>query len=137
MRNDAEAVVEGFYAAWRLQDIDATLGYCAYDFHYTVHQPEGVKGLGGHMVGKAAVRPYLVAVCGIWEFIYLAPVSLSVNGNKVRGLTRFHSVHRRTGLPLTGTKRHVWQVENGLITSVEEYHDAGQIKAFLAMADAQ
>ena len=136
MRQDAEAVVEGIYAAWRLQDIDATLAYCSEDMRYTVHQPEGITGLGGVMIGKAAIRCYLTAIAASWEFAHLAPASVTVQGDVVRGLVRYNSVHRRTGLPLAGTKRHVWQVENGRIIACDEYQDAVRIKAFLEMAEA-
>lgn len=136
MRNDAEAVVEGLYAAWRLQDVEATLAYCADDFRYTVHQPEGITGLGGKMRGKDQVREYLHALCQRWQFEQLAPVALTVRGDVVRGLTRFRSVHRRTGLVYAGRKRHVWRVKAGRIVKIDEYQDAVELKAFLAMAEA-
>ena len=136
MRNDAEAVVEGLYAAWRLQDVAATLIYCAPRVRYTVHQPEGITGLGGQMIGHAAVRTYLEAVAARWELLDLTPVSLLVDDDVVRGQIRFSSLHRATGLPLSGTKRQVWQVRNGLVAACDEYQDAVQIKAFLTMAQA-
>lgn len=136
MRNDAEAVVEGLYAAWRLQDVEATLCYCTPNIRYTVHQPEGVTGVGGESFGQKALRSRLQAMCATWEFEYLAPASLCVDGNCVRAQLVFRSIHRRSGLPLAGTKRQVWHVEDGRVASCDEYQDAVQIKAFLKMADA-
>lgn len=137
MRNDAEAVIEGLFAAWRMQDIEATLAYCADDMVYEVHQPDGITGLGGVMIGRAQIRSYLEAVCARWEFLELAPVSLFVQDDCVRGQTQFRSLHRRTGLPLAGTKRHVWRVAGSRVARCDEYQDAVQLKAFLALADAQ
>ena len=137
MRSDAEGVVEGLYAAWRLQDVDTTLAYCADEMRYTVHQPEGISGIGGVVSGKPALRSYLEAICATWEFAVLTPVILYVDSTVVREQTRFSSVHRRSGLPLAGTKRHIWHIENGRVVNCDEYQDAVRIRAFLRMAEAQ
>lgn len=136
MRSDAEAVVEGVFAALRLHDVAATLAYCADGVEYTVHQPAGVTGLGGRMVGKAHVRAYLEVVCKAWTFLRIEPATLVVDAGKVRGQTQFEVAHRRTGLTMSGRKRHVWQVEDGRVVACDEFQDAERIRAFLAMADA-
>ena len=135
MRVGAEALVEGLYAAWRIQDIEATLIYCADDIRYSVQQRDGMSGVGGLMLGKPTVRSYLEAFCATWEILYLEPRVLRIEDNVVRGQLKFRALHRRTNLALDGIKRHVWVVGPKLLASCEEYHDADQIKAFLTMAE--
>lgn len=141
MRGDPEAVVAGLYAACQLEDIEAMLAYCHDDIHYSVYQPNGISGLGGEIVGKNVLRRYLRAVFETWEFVEVMHGSLRIEGGTagatVRETSRFHVLHRATGLPLEGRKRHVWHVDGGRIARCEEFQDASQIDAFLRMVGAR
>jgi ketosteroid isomerase-like protein len=134
MGGDIASVVDGLYAAWSLQDIDATLAYCADDICYNVISANGISGLGAEIAGKSAVRSYLLAMAAVWEFIELIPGPYVIDGNEVREYGTYLCRHRATGEFLETRKRHVWQVENGRITRCTEYQDAFHLDAFLRMA---
>lgn len=137
MRCDPESVVSGLYAAWRLQDLEATLAYFHDDLRFTSHEPDGIRGLGGNMLGKAAFRSYLIAVRNAWEFVIIRPSPFVIDGEILREHTRFSAIHRRTGLPLESSKRHVWRVRDGRVAECDEYQDAVKIDAFRRMAVAR
>ena len=137
MRFDPEAVVHGLYAAWTMQDVETTLAYCHDDIRYRVVTTSGEPALAADTVGKAAVGSYLSAVCAAWEFIEVVPGPFTVDGNILREQTRFRAIHRPSGLPLDGRRRHVWVVEDGRVRSCTEYQDIGALAAFLRMAEAR
>jgi ketosteroid isomerase-like protein len=140
MRCDAEGIVVGLYAAWRIQDVAATLAFCHDDIRYTVHQPAGITGIGAKIVGKVALRSYLTAVCAAWEFqdfqSKLSVIEHCPIRSTIRELVKFRVCHRQSGLPLEGHKRHVWRVDSSRVMSCDEYQDAPQLDAFLRMAKA-
>jgi ketosteroid isomerase-like protein len=134
MRVGPEAIVSGLYAAWRLQDVCATLAYCTDDIRYTVHQPLHITGVGANIIGKAAVTSYLNAVCAVWEFLEMTPELRTIEGNVLREQVRFRAGHRLSGMILEGRKRHVWVVDETRVVSCDEYQDAEKIDAFLRLA---
>ncbi len=140
MRCDAEGIVVGLYAAWRIQDVDSTLAYCHDTIRYTVHQPPGITGIGAKITGKPALKSYLTAVCAAWEFqefqSKLTPIAHAPNRATIREFVKFRVCHRRSGLLLEGHKRHVWRVDASRVVSCDEYQDAPQLDAFLRMAKA-
>jgi ketosteroid isomerase-like protein len=140
MRCDSEGIVVGLYAAWRIQDVAATLAFCHPDIRYTVHQPPGITGIGAKIVGKAALQSYLNAICAAWEFkdfqSKLTTTEQSPVRATIREFVRFRVCHRQSGLLLEGHKRHVWRVDSSRVMSCDEYQDAPQLDAFLRMAKA-
>ncbi len=136
MHDDAKAVIEGLMAAWWRQDAEAVLCHFADSIFYTVHEPESMAEHEARIVGKSQMRIHLHDVRATWQFLYLAPMTLVANGQDVRGQVMFLSVHRRTGLRYSGTKRFEWRVEDGLVIECAKFHDCARLKAFLASAEA-
>lgn len=138
MRRDPEGTVHGLYTAWSLRDIDATLAYCHDDVGYHI-VASGGSGHRAHLVGLAAVRAHLEAVCAVWQWepSSILPGPFVVEGNVViREQFSFRARHRRSGLELSGTRRHVWRVAEGRVTCCTEHLDGGALEAFLRMAEA-
>lgn len=136
MRSDPEAIIAGLYAAWSMQDVEATLAYCSDDIVYFVHQPDGANWIGGEISGKPAVRAYLQMLRDTWEFLLLTPGPFDIRGGEVREYLQFRSRHRATGQVMEGHKRHIWQIIDGRITRCEEFQDAAVVAAFLRMVSA-
>lgn len=138
MRNDPESIIHGLYAAWTLQDIDATLAYCHDYVRYEVVTPDGRKPCADNS-GKVAVRAYLEAMCSVWrwEAGFIEPGPFVVEGNLViREQFKFRATHRKSGLEFKGTRRHVWTVEDGRVAQCREHVDVYKLEAFLRMAEA-
>lgn len=138
MRCDPEAVIQGLYSAWTLQDIDTTLAYCHDDVKYRVLTSDG-RWQRLELNGKAEVRAHMEAMCAVWGWrpADIQPGPFVVEGNLViREQFAFRCTHRRSGLEFTGTRRHVWKVEGGRISCCTEHIDAGALDAFLRMAEA-
>lgn len=56
------------------------------------------------------------------------------DGHRARILADYRMQHRTSGLSLTGTYRQLVFYEGGKIQRLEEYHDAGRLEAFWALA---
>ena len=136
-QDDPETIVDAAYAAWRLQDEEAWLAYCAESVVYTLHVPTDLFPFGGSSVGKEAARRRLCMIWDLWEFLEMAPGQLTVDGCVVRALVTFRCRHRSTGRLLEGRKRNVWRVENGLVTRYETFHDLERVRAFMRLATTE
>ena len=131
MRPDAASVIEGLYIACRRADIEGMLELCAEDIVLVLHVPEDVSRYAGEMNGKPAVRRYLTDLHAAWSMIVVEPGRMRVEGGLVREVARFRSVFRATGDIYESNYRHIWHVEDGLITRCEEFQDTPRLRAFL------
>ena len=138
MRSDPEAVIQGLYAAWTLQDVETTLAYCHDDVRYEV-VTASTHSHRADLAGKAQVRAHLEAMCAVWEWhpAWIQPGPFVVEGDVViREQFAFRARHRRSGLEMNGTRRHVWTVKKGRVSLCSEQLDTATLDAFLRMADA-
>ena len=69
------------------------------------------------------------------EFSYLAIAvdRLVVRDDIVRAQLVYYYNHNESGQNLDGRLRHVWQVVDGKVAMLDEYHDVPMLKSFLDM----
>lgn len=135
MRSDPESVIEGLYAAWRLQDVEAVLAYCTDDVCFRVLPTGSAQSRIFEMRGRDAFRIHLERLRASWEFLAIHPGPLIVNGDQFREVMRVRARHRATGRILESHKRHVWQFEGRHVKSCDEYEDTALLSAFLRLAE--
>ena len=128
-----EAVVQACYAAWSERSVDGVLGHLSDDCVYTMHLPVDVLAFAGRHVGKSAIGGCLHAILEEFSFVAYAVDWLTVDGETARARVVYYYRHNENGDQLEGFMRHVWRVVDGRVTSLDEYHDVGMMKAFLEM----
>jgi hypothetical protein len=133
MHRDAATAVESLFAACRQGDIAGMLDCCSDDIVFVLHVPPSVSRYSGEIVGKPAVERYLRDLLAAWSMLDVRPGPMRIDGGLVREVTRFRSRFRATGDVFESNYRHIWHVEDGLITRCEEYQDTPMLKAFLSL----
>lgn len=130
---DNRAIVESFLACWSVQDVEMTIAHVHDDFVYALYISETALPYGGETRGKDNVRAVLYAILAEFDYLRYDPAIVSIEGDVVRTSVAFVYHHRRTGENLSGTKRMVLQLKDGLITRIDEYHDAAKVEAFMRL----
>ncbi|WP_295556953.1 nuclear transport factor 2 family protein [uncultured Hyphomicrobium sp.] len=136
-RTRARELIEGSHEAWRRGDLEWLLAQYADDMEYWCNAGDPSGG-PVEIKGKAAFGETLAAVLRTTHCISHI---LSFDFDGVRGRTKAHYRLERRGTPvvLEGKYRQVISYKAGLISRLEEYHDAGRLTAFwqLTSGDAQ
>jgi len=136
MRCDQETIVEATLGAWFRQDIALTLAFCHDDICYVIHGPPE-EAFARTYRGKAEVGAFLQSVVDAWEFIVMDPTGVISSGNVVREVTRFRSRHKPSGEILESVKRHIWTLDGGRISRVDEFQDTPAMRAFLKLGECR
>lgn len=127
------AVVQAFNRVWASGDIEAALDLCTPDFVYMLHLDADVVEHAGCWVGRDEVRTALTLMRKNFEFQRYEPTILGAQGETVRQMIDWQGIHKASGRQLSMRFRHVIIVRNGRMLQVEEFHDAAQLRAFMAM----
>lgn len=130
---DNRAVVGSFLACWSVQDVEMTIAHVHDDFVYALYISETALPYGGETRGKDNVRAVLYAILAEFDYLRYEPEVISVEGDVVRVTVAFTYHHRRTGENLSGTKRFVIHLKDGLMARIDEYHDAAKVEAFMRL----
>lgn len=133
MQNGPEAIVEAFYAAWILRDLEAVLAYLSDDFRLSQHFSDPMLPFTGETVGKAAAGARLKMILDEWQFLKFEPTLTVSDGTSVRTTCAIALKHLQTGEIFEGTFRHVWEVRDGKLASVDEYLDVDRLRSFLRL----
>ena len=133
MRSDTEGVIVGFYQAWQLRDVPATLAYCHPDIRVAQHFTDPDLPFAGETTGVVALEARLKQIFEEWIFLEAKFLTLEVDGATARSQSPFVVRHIATGDEFDGTFRHRWVVQNGQVTEIDEYTDIARLKAFLRL----
>lgn len=133
MAVDNRAVAASFLACWSVQDVEMTLQHVDESVVYALYISETALPFGGETRGKANCRDVLYAILADFDHLKYEPAIVGVKGDVVRARVEIAYRHRQTGGMLTGSKRLLITVKNGLIVRVEEYHDAAMVEAFMRL----
>jgi ketosteroid isomerase-like protein len=124
---------EAFYRAhlaWNDGDFELFMSFLAEDIVYEVN----VNGLevpyAASAFGKVAVRERLQLLLDTFVVNAFVVESLVHEADRSRSVVQGYYKHKKTGERLDIRVRFVGWVENGLITRLEEHHDAAYIEAF-------
>jgi ketosteroid isomerase-like protein len=136
MRKDPEGIVEAFYRAWLVRDVEAALAYCDDRIRVAQHFSDPALPFTGETVGTADFRARLLLVARSWEFLSSDPVHSLVGPETIKSHCPFVIRHLATGEVFDGTFRHLWGVRDGRIIALDEYIDIARLKAFLRLLEA-
>lgn len=130
-------IVRSCFNAWSAGDLAGVLDRVGENCVYVLNVPTDVLSYGGRHEGKAAISTCLAAIRSEFHFLAYAQPALKQEGEIVRGQIVFYFQHRKTGELLDGRCRQITRVVDGLIVSIEEFHDVEMLRAFLEMARSQ
>ena len=112
----------------------------AEDAAYTLHISESLLPFAGSTVGREAIGGQLRAMLHDWDYLVFRPGAARANvdqPDKVHCQVQFIYRHRATGSELSGQMRLVCTVEDGLVKTVDEFHDAALVEAFLRLMQSE
>jgi ketosteroid isomerase-like protein len=133
MRARDRLVLEAIYASWAAKDLDTVLACFSDDIVFTMHLSEEIAPFAGETRGKAAIVPRLKMIIDEYDFLKYRPLFIRDDSDALHAQIQYHYRHKRTGLEIEGTMRHVWQIEGDKITLLDEYHDSPRLHAFFEM----
>ena len=101
---------------------------------YEIHNGPDASPLAGVYRGIETVRELGYAVLAEFDYIRYEPTIVSVDDTIVRARVVFGLRHRVSGYTIDGSQRSMFEVRDGLITSVDHFEDARRVEAFMRMA---
>lgn len=126
-------VTETLLWRWREDPAGCMKEFVAPDVVYTLNVSPEALLLGGETRGWDAVNAKMLGIREVFEYLVFRPRIFAVRGDEVRARIEFVFRHKRSGELLTGQMRSVFQVQNGLITRVDEYVDAPLVESFMRL----
>ena len=120
-------------AAWTNGDLEGALSFMAEDVAHILNIDGAVVPFAASVEGKPALRKKLQLLLDTFELGDLVNESLRGEGCKATGHYKFIYIHRASGERLSGSFRFVIEQRNGLISRMEEYHDAAYVEAFVRL----
>lgn len=129
-RLQAETIVNACHLAWSSRDIDRMLSFYSPTIIYTCNgEPKGPDAKPVRYIGRAAMRGFLEPLLDIAESVSVVE-AFQFDGVKARVNVATYLRHYRTGIVLSGQFRQVVHFENGLVSQLEEFHDAAKLATF-------
>ena len=125
------SVLSDIYDAWRAHNLDWLATYLPDDFSHRINIPPAMHPLGGERLGKKAALERLSLLFAQFETQRLSTSHLMIDEGKAALEVNTLCVHRPTGACLDIKKRHLWTIEDGWPTKLDEYYDIGPVAAFL------
>ena len=116
-------VVQRFLDAWIANDLTEAMSFVAQDCSYSLYLSGDVVPFGGETVGRENIAATLRQVRSDFEYLLFRPYNFHAEGDGVRYRVEFMYRHLASGEILTGRLRLVMRVRDGLLVTVEEYHD--------------
>ena len=133
-----EQVVTRFLQYWIAKDIDACLTLLSATASYTLHIEQSLLPFAGTTTGREEIGRQLAAMLRDWDYLVFRPTPAHAHVDDVSEIhsrVEFMYRHRASGEVIDGFLRLVWCVREGLITEVNEYHDAAMVETFLRLLD--
>lgn len=125
----ARATVEACHAAWSKGDLDGMFTWFSDDVVYSCNVGPNGDGQPYVLHGKAAIRGFLSPILTIAESMSVCEHFVFENGVG-RALVSCFIREKRTGLTLSGNYRQNYRFNLGLVSTLEEIHDAAKMMAF-------
>jgi ketosteroid isomerase-like protein len=130
-------IVEDAISAWANRDLERTLSYMHEDVVHRLNVNSETVPFGGSTFGKAALRQKLQLLLDTFEFGAFVTEHAKVDETVVRVRIKIIYIHFLTGERLNVRFRFVITHHDGLITRIEELHDAAYVEAFMRLVATQ
>lgn len=123
-------IVNACHLAWSSRDLDRMLSFYSPGIVYTCNgEPSGPQANPVRYVGREAMRGFLGPLLETTESVSVVE-AFQFDGEKARVNVACYLRHYRTGIVLSGQFRQVVRFQNGLVSQLEEFHDAAKLATF-------
>jgi len=136
MINSPDQTVRKLLAAWSVSDLDRTMDHIHQDCTHVVHVNCDAIPVAGRAEGHEAMREQLCLMIACFDYLLFRPIDVSSEGNMVRTRVEFGVRHKGSGQDFWGRLRLIIEVREGLVYSIEEFHDAPMLEAFMRFAES-
>lgn len=119
--------------AYARGDYDTFLSLLADDVAYALYLDPADLPFAGETHGKGPFMERVAEMHAAYEYVLFRPFKFRGRGSTVHNQVEFIYRHKASGHVLDGRFRCVVTVRDGLISRIEEYHDAARVKAFLRL----
>jgi len=103
------------------------------DVAFAVRAPRHAASFVGRGRGRDVLAHRLRAFLDSYEVLEFRLLHDAPRGRYLQCRIRYHYRHRRTGMRIDGTMRHVWRVVGGRVERFEIVHDAERMGAYFEL----
>ena len=122
-------IMKALYQSFGAGDIPAVLGGMSPNIEWREAEGNPYKPDGQPFVGPDAILQNLFVKLGQdWDGFTVTPHSFLDAGDAVVVEARYTGKYKATGRDLDAQVCHVWKLENGKVTSFQQYTDTAQIQ---------
>ena len=127
-------LIEAMYVSWEAGDLPSMMSFFADDVVFAVHPVEATTTIVGHGQGKELFASRLALFLHDYEVVDYSTPYISADGDSVDCRISYHYRHRKNGMEIDGSMRHVWKIADGKIVRFDVIHDALRMGAFFELA---
>ncbi len=136
MSHDPASVARSILVAWSTNDIASTLAFVADDCVWIIHVDPEALPLAGRVQGIQAIETRLEQLVACFAYQLFRPMEIVADGTLVRSRVEIMVQHRASGEVFSGRLRLLMDVRDGKVISMEEFHDAPMLEAFMRFANS-
>lgn len=129
----SRSVVASFFTCWKVQDVEWATAHYHEDAVYELHVSRSATLVDRVYRGREACRNALYSLLRDYDYLKYEPTINSASGNTVRARVAFRYRHRSTGEILEGSRRLVFEIEDGLIVRVDGFYDESLVEAYVRL----
>lgn len=126
---DTEQIVRDTLAAYSRGDMEAALGHCAEEVHFCAQATGRFRTWGFDCKGKEQLREALMVINTEFEMLGYDLVEIVVNETRAATRQNVRMKSHATGEIVDSQISDWWTVEDGKVTSVQEFSDTALIAA--------
>ena len=134
-KRDQRVLFEGVCASWVVHDVAAVKACVHAEAVYKHYLPQGVWPIPGEVRGKPSIARSLAHFLQEFHVCRYQPLRIGVGDRQglLVSSIAFKYEHRATGHSFDGTARVKTQFDGDKIMSLEIFHDAPRVHAFLEL----
>lgn len=137
MSHDPVSVVRSVRTAWSTNDKKNTLAHFSDDCVWIIHVDQEALPLAGRAEGIAAIETRLEELVACFEYLLFRTMEISAQGGgQVRARVEVMVQQRASGEVYSGRIRLQIEVRDGKMQSIEEFHDAPLLEAFMRFVNS-
>lgn len=126
---NTENIVREALAAYSRGDMDTALGHCADDVHFCTQATGRYRTWGFDCTDKGQLREALAVINTEFEIERYELVEIIASGNRAATRQDLRMKSRTTGEVLETQISDWWTVQDGKVTSIQEFADTAWIAA--------
>lgn len=132
MRDYDRLVVEAAYVCWEAGDLGGLLTHFDDEVEFAVNA-RGSPTILGTGCGRTLLASRVLTFLDQLEVVDYQAGYVTPREGCFTCPIRYHYRHKRSGMEIDGTMRHVWHVREGKVLRFEVVHDAERMGAFFEL----